>query len=558
MTASAVLQRKCACGSAAAKSGECAQCAQRKQEIQRKHSDGKEPERVPPIVESVIGSPGKPLEAATLATMESRFGHRFGDVRIHADERAGQSARAVNAQAYAVRNHIAVQPGLYKPETAAGERLIAHELAHVAQQRHTSAAGPLTIGDAHSEAEVEADRKADSVVKGNAAESVGPAAPGLRRLPNSEDKLPANPGYELNVDPKLTAQFLALCDMGKADPRLCGEVRAKSQGKPLPPAPPTIANLNPANFDFKDMVNKPTFGVPPGSAASPLAPLAGKPPGAPGAAPQGKPFEFPDFSGVKKVIDKVTKFHIQLSTGTIDISLPTSITAKFRPLANAKSVIISASAGIAGTLTAGVTIDSQFPLSLTGKVDAGSKTASLSLTLDSAAIGSPCELKVPAEAIAKVTDARDKLVALVQQRVTNQQPAPPPLVTPGKKPDPPPNLKIAPFTPDPKKSNTENDVDRIGHDIGEGVRVGVAAIGGVVDEVKGKVEPIIDSVQPEIDLAGAIAAFVEAVSAVKDKNKQKCGPTVRFGVTGQVPLGDRDPNAPGLGSALHFGMVGSF
>jgi hypothetical protein len=555
MTATAVLQRKCACGSGAEKSGECSQCAQRKQELQRKRTEGKDPQHVPDIVHSVIGSSGRPLEPGVRETMQSRFGHSFNDVRIHADDRAGESARAVNAQAYTVRNHIVFQPALYEPHTPAGRRLIAHELTHVTQQRNASSAGPPGIGDAHSEAEGEADRKADSVMSGKPAGAPNAAAPALRRQPADDYKLPHNPAYDLKLDPKITAEFLARCDMGKGDPKLCAEVRAKFLGKPLPDSKP--ADLNPANYDFSGIVGRTTFGIPPGAGTSPLAPLAPKPPGAPGPAPQS-PGKGPDFSGLKNAIDKVTKFHIKTSKGTIDISLPTSITAKFRPLANAQEIVITASAEVSGTLSAAFTIDGKLPVSVIARVDAGTKTASLSLTLDSAAIGSACELKVPVEAIAKVTDARDKLVALIQQRVTHQQAAPDPLVSLPNKSDPPRDLSIAKFKPDPKKSSTDNSLAEFAYDVKEGARVTGAAVGEAVDAVKEKVGPTINSVQPEIELAKAIAAFVDAVSAVKEQNKRKCGPSVRLGVTGQVPIGDPDPKAPGLGTALQFGIVGRF
>jgi hypothetical protein len=67
--------------------------------------------------------------------METRFGADFGDVRVHADASAERSARSVSAHAYTVGPHIAFAPGRYAPHTSAGRRLLAHELAHVVQQR---------------------------------------------------------------------------------------------------------------------------------------------------------------------------------------------------------------------------------------------------------------------------------------------------------------------------------------------------------------------------------------------------------------------------------------
>jgi len=88
----------------------------------------------PPIVHDVLNTPGRPLDASTRAFFEPRFGHDFSQVRVHAGERAEQSARDVNAHAYTLRHNIVFGAGQYSPETADGRRLIAHELTHVLQQ----------------------------------------------------------------------------------------------------------------------------------------------------------------------------------------------------------------------------------------------------------------------------------------------------------------------------------------------------------------------------------------------------------------------------------------
>jgi hypothetical protein len=103
---------------------------------------GARPE-VPPIVHEVLHSPGQPLEPATRAFMESRFGHDFGQVRVHTEARAGESAKAVNARAYTLGQDIAFGVGQYAPGTRERERLLAHELTHVVQQRSATARGKL-------------------------------------------------------------------------------------------------------------------------------------------------------------------------------------------------------------------------------------------------------------------------------------------------------------------------------------------------------------------------------------------------------------------------------
>jgi hypothetical protein len=105
------------------------------------HTGGSGGIAAPPIVHEVLRSPGQPLDAATRAFMEPRFGHDFGKVRVHADAKAGESARAVNALAYTVGCNIVFGVGRYAPATQDGSRLIAHELTHVRQQSYGQASG---------------------------------------------------------------------------------------------------------------------------------------------------------------------------------------------------------------------------------------------------------------------------------------------------------------------------------------------------------------------------------------------------------------------------------
>jgi len=65
----------------------------------------------------------------------------FNMVRVHSDAKAGESAQAVNAQAYTVGNHIVFAPGKYTPQTPSGRKLLAHELTHVVQHQAGCRAG---------------------------------------------------------------------------------------------------------------------------------------------------------------------------------------------------------------------------------------------------------------------------------------------------------------------------------------------------------------------------------------------------------------------------------
>jgi hypothetical protein len=88
----------------------------------------------PAVVESVIHSPGRPLDPETRRVMESRIGFDFSRVRIHTDSKAASSAQSLGARAYTVGNSVVFNAGRYAPNTAAGNRLLAHELTHVVQQ----------------------------------------------------------------------------------------------------------------------------------------------------------------------------------------------------------------------------------------------------------------------------------------------------------------------------------------------------------------------------------------------------------------------------------------
>lgn len=159
-----VLQRKCACGDASGLGGDCDGCSNEK--LQRKAVGLNDPTLVPPIVHKVLDSPSMPLDSSTRVFMEDRFGHDFSRVRIHSDTQAAESAKAVGAQAYTVGQHVVF--GRDKYQGAFGNKLLAHELAHVVQQRNAAyPAGGVTMADPSWERE--ADSAAEAVLSGRRA-----------------------------------------------------------------------------------------------------------------------------------------------------------------------------------------------------------------------------------------------------------------------------------------------------------------------------------------------------------------------------------------------------
>ena len=177
----ALLQHKCACGDLAGFSGQCAECSRKRvtglqaklaisdpgdeyeQEadrvaeqvmrmspvavsrqqsermvqpvVQRRVASGVGSlGEAPPIVHEVLNSPGQSLDPATRDFFEPRFGYDFGSVRVHSGAVAAQSARVIHADAYTVGHDIVVG-SRFTSGTRKGCNLIAHELAHVVQQR---------------------------------------------------------------------------------------------------------------------------------------------------------------------------------------------------------------------------------------------------------------------------------------------------------------------------------------------------------------------------------------------------------------------------------------
>ncbi|GGQ82550.1 eCIS core domain-containing protein [Couchioplanes azureus] len=143
-------------------------------------------------VHDVVGSGGgSPLDPAVRADMEARLGHDFGDVRVHNDAAAHESARSVNAQAYTVGTNIVFQRDRYDPSSDSGRHMLAHELTHVVQQRNgpvdgTDAGGGVKVSDPSDRFEREAAATADRAM--SAPIPAAPAA-GVQRC--EEDTTPS-------------------------------------------------------------------------------------------------------------------------------------------------------------------------------------------------------------------------------------------------------------------------------------------------------------------------------------------------------------------------------
>jgi Domain of unknown function (DUF4157) len=183
---SSLLQRQCAYGNHAT-GGECEACKRNGQTMQRaslfpQHKENEGEREAPSIVRDVLRSPGHELDPTTRTSMEARFSKlqspaaaalstvsqgkltvapvtdplerqadtlaartlqplsadgpspwSFSHVRVHTDSQAAESARAMNALAYTVGQHIVFGTGRFAPTSREGQHLLAHELAHTVQ-----------------------------------------------------------------------------------------------------------------------------------------------------------------------------------------------------------------------------------------------------------------------------------------------------------------------------------------------------------------------------------------------------------------------------------------
>lgn len=91
-------------------------------------------EKTGAYIESLNGK-GKPLSSSERHFFESRMGRDLSGVRLHTDSEANESAKSINAKAYAAGSNIVFGPGRYQPGSSEGKALLAHELVHVMQQQ---------------------------------------------------------------------------------------------------------------------------------------------------------------------------------------------------------------------------------------------------------------------------------------------------------------------------------------------------------------------------------------------------------------------------------------
>jgi len=165
---------------------------------------------VPAGVQGASRASGRPLDPTVRGLMEARFGQDFGNVLVHTDAQADVSAKALRARAYSIDEDLVFADGRYAPGTEGGQRLLAHELAHVAQRRQG--------GGSAEEAERRAKLAAERVHRRQPVGVVdlGGAPAGIHRAGEGESTAvptpPSPTGRTYTLDPELGKLNVATLD----------------------------------------------------------------------------------------------------------------------------------------------------------------------------------------------------------------------------------------------------------------------------------------------------------------------------------------------------------
>jgi hypothetical protein len=114
---------------------------------------------------AVEKGPGQPLDPTSRTRLETGFGADFSTVRIHAGDRAAEAAERLGAQAYTDGEAIVFGAGQYSPRRHEGMQLLAHEAAHVLQQRAGASGVQLKPGDKPAPADYKKVEDAEKALK---------------------------------------------------------------------------------------------------------------------------------------------------------------------------------------------------------------------------------------------------------------------------------------------------------------------------------------------------------------------------------------------------------
>jgi len=169
----------------------------------------------------MVSSPGQSLEPSIQRAMEDKMGDSFGDVRVHTGPRAAEACDQINARAFTVGNHVAFNHGEYDPESAEGQHVIAHELAHVRQQT----GGAVSMLPAENvELEIDPDPRLEEEAEETAQRVMAGGKLDIQRMHDTEVHVQRKPeefaGLEIDPDPKLEEEAEDVAQRVMADGKL--------------------------------------------------------------------------------------------------------------------------------------------------------------------------------------------------------------------------------------------------------------------------------------------------------------------------------------------------
>jgi len=172
--------------------------AMRRRSVQRKAQNetpkADKPDKADHALEAAGSDAGEKVAPHIQRKVEGATGADLSGVRVHTGTASAEAAQSVEAKAYTVGQDVHFNAGQYRPGSAEGDKLIAHELAHTVQQ--SSGKGPKGPqyklespeggdGDSHED---HADQVAEQVTEGQ----------GDKKKADGADPVVAK--LELNVD----------------------------------------------------------------------------------------------------------------------------------------------------------------------------------------------------------------------------------------------------------------------------------------------------------------------------------------------------------------------
>ncbi|MFE0189028.1 DUF4157 domain-containing protein [Streptomyces sp. NPDC058989] len=149
-----------------------------------------------PEPKDIVSGAGQPLDLSVRRELEEQLGHDFSRVRLHTDRDSGQLAEMMGADAFAVGQDIFFREGTYRPGTADGQRLLAHELLHTVQNPH--GLGALRAGrdlGAVSLPQEAVEREAESAARASVLGALRGALRGEEEPAAEVEEGQASPGW---------------------------------------------------------------------------------------------------------------------------------------------------------------------------------------------------------------------------------------------------------------------------------------------------------------------------------------------------------------------------